>query len=68
MKKIDLFGFQVEIDEAATKKWYDEAEEWGCDCGDCRYFIALAKKRDLPSFVLEVLEQFGIAPEKATYV
>ena len=68
MKKIDLFGFQVEIDEAATKKWYDKAEEWGCDCGDCRYFIVLAKKRELPSFVLEVLEQFGIAPEKATYV
>ena len=68
MKKIDLFGFQVEIDEAATKKWYNKAEEWGCDCGDCRYFIALAKKRDLPSVVLEVLDQFGMAPEKATYV
>ena len=68
MKKNDLFGFQVEIDEAATKKWYDKAEEWGCDCGDCRYFVALAEKRELPLVVLEVLDQFGITPEKATYV
>ena len=67
-KIFDLFDFQVEIDEAATKEWYDKADEWGCDCGDCRYFVALAKKRELPSVVLEILDQFGIAPEKATYV
>ncbi len=41
--KFDLFGFQVEIEQAATKEWYDKADEWGCDCGDCRYFVALAK-------------------------
>ena len=68
MKELDLFGFQVEIDEAATKEWYDNADEWGCDCGDCRYFVALAKKREMHSVVLEVLDQFGIAPQKATYV
>ena len=68
MKEFDLFGYQVEIDELATKEWYDRADEWGCDCGDCRYFVALAKKRELPAVVLEVLDQFGIAPEKATYV
>ena len=68
MKQIDLFGFQVEVDEVATKEWYNKAGEWGCDCGDCRYFVALAKKRDLPSVVLEILDQFEIAPEKATYV
>ena len=68
MKEFDLFGFQVEMDEAATKEWYDKADEWGCDCGDCRYFGSLAKKRELPLVVLEVLDQFGIAPEKATYV
>ena len=28
----------------------------------------LAEKRELPLVVLEVLDQFGIAPEKATYV
>ena len=68
MKELSLFGYQVEIDELATKEWYDRADEWGCDCGDCRYFVALAKKRELPAVVLEVLDQFGIAPEKATYV
>ena len=68
MKEFDLFGYQVEIDEVATKEWYNKANEWGCDCGDCRHFVALAKKRKLPSAVMEILERFGIAPEKATYV
>lgn len=68
MKEFDLFGFQVEIDEVATKEWYDNADEWGCECGDCRHFVALAKKRKLPSAVMEILEQLGIVPEKATYV
>lgn len=68
MKAFDLFGFQVEIDEVVTKEWYDKAEEWSCECGDCRHFVAWAKKKELPSAVLDILEQFGIAPEKATYV
>ena len=68
MKEYKLFGYQVEIDEMATKEWYDKAEEWGCECGDCRHFVALAKKRELPHAVIEILDQFGIAPEKATYV
>ena len=41
MKEFDLFGFQVEIDEVATKEWYDKADEWSCECGDCRHFVAL---------------------------
>ena len=68
MEAYNLFGFQVEIDEVATKEWYDKADEWNCECEDCRYFVALAKKKELPSAVLETLEQFGIAPEKSTYV
>ena len=60
-KIFELFGFQVEINEAVTKEWYDNAKEWSCDCGDCRYFVALTKKRELPSVVLEVLDQFGIS-------
>ena len=68
MKEFDLFGFQVEIDEAATREWYRQADEWDCKCGDCRHFIELAKKQELPIPVLEILEQFGIALEKATYV
>jgi len=68
MKEFDLFGFKVEIDEVATKEWYDKANEWGCECGDCRHFVALAKRKELPSAILEILEQFEILPEKATYV
>ncbi|MBR2403727.1 MAG: hypothetical protein IKB01_13385 [Lachnospiraceae bacterium] len=68
MKEYSLFGYQVEIDENATKEWYENADEWSCECGDCRHFVALAKKRRLPSDVIEVLERFGIVPEKATYV
>lgn len=68
MKEFDLFGFQVNIDEVATKAWYKKASEWDCECEDCRHFIDLAKKKELPTPVLEILEQFGIVPEKATYV
>lgn len=68
MKEYNLFGFQVEIDEVATKEWYDKADEWSCECGGCRHFVALAKKKELPSAVIEMLEQLGISPEKATYV
>ncbi len=68
MKEFDLFGYKVEIDESATKEWYYKADEWGCECGDCKHFVALARKRKLPSVVLEVLDRFDIVPEKATYV
>ena len=66
--KFDLFGYQVEIDETATKQWYDKADEWSCNCEDCRHFVALAKKKKFPDAVMEILAQFGISPEKATYV
>ena len=68
MKEYNLFGFQVDIDEDATKVWYDKADVWSCECEDCRYFVALSKKKKLPSAVLGTIERFGIAPEKATYV
>ena len=68
MKKHNLFGYDVEIDELPTKAWYDNADEWGCECEDCRHFISLAKKKELPSSILNTLEIFGILPEKATYV
>lgn len=66
--KHNLFGFLVEIDETCTQNWYAGAEEWDCDCGDCRSFIALAHKRHLPADMLEALDELGIPPEKATYV
>ena len=63
-----FFGFQVEVDEAATRDWYARSEGWDCDCGHCRNFLTLARKRELPSPVLEALDKLGISPEKATYV
>lgn len=68
MKTQRLFGAIVEIDEAGTRQWYAHAEKWGCDCGDCRNFLALARGRQLPAFVLKPLDKLGILPEKATYV
>lgn len=68
MTKHLLFGFSVEIDETSTRRWYAAAEEWGCACGDCSNFLALARKRQLPASVLESLDKLGIPPEKATYV
>lgn len=66
--KTKLFNFQVEIDEKATKDWYATADEWNCECGDCRNFLSLAHKRYLPAPVIAILDHFHIPPEKATYV
>ena len=68
MKEFDLFGFQVEIDEIATKEWYEKADEWDCECEDCRRFIELAKKKELPTSIIDILEPFAIVLEKATYI
>jgi len=68
MTKRQLCGSWVEIDEASTRDWYATAEGWDCPCGDCRNFLALARARRLPPWVLETLETLYIPPEKATYV
>lgn len=64
----NFFGFQVEIDTAATRDWYRKAEGWDCTCGHCRNFLTLAREQALPSPVLNIMDQLGIPPEKATYV
>ena len=68
MMEREFFGFQTEVDEAATRAWYAQAGEWGCECGDCRNFLKLARGRALPAPVLELLDGLGIPPAKATYV
>lgn len=68
MTEYNLFGYQVEIDETATRDWYRDSKGWDCECGHCRNFLALAKERRLPSEVLEILDQFAIPPEKPTYL
>ncbi len=61
-------GFHVEVDEAATRRWYGTGPVWDCTCGHCRNFVELAKRRALPRAALELLDKLSIPPEKATYV
>lgn len=63
-----LLDYSVEIDREKTRQGYARAGEWECQCGDCRNFVALAKERQLPGYVLEILARLSIPPEKATYV
>ena len=68
MTHFSWYGYEVNIDEAAVRNWYARAEEWGCACGHCRNFLALARERRLPGEILEILDRLSIPPEKATYV
>ena len=65
---MELFGSSVFIEEGATRSWYAQAGPWNCTCGHCRNFRTLAARRQLPPEVLEILDRYGIPPEKATYV
>jgi len=49
-------------------KWYGQSKGWGCECGHCRNFLELAGKKELPAHIVEILDELGISPEKATYV
>ena len=68
MTHFSWYGYEVEVDEAATAGWYAQAEDWGCECGHCRNFLALARARRLPEEILEILDALRIPPAKATYV
>ena len=68
MEKLNLWGQELEIDRDATIGWYETADAWGCECDSCKNFVALAKKRELPTPLLEALDGLGIPAEKATYV
>ena len=63
-----IFGIPVEIDEAATAQWYSKQESWGCECADCRNFVALANQKKLPEQIHSVLSELKIDAHKATYV
>ena len=45
MTRFSWFGYEAEVDEAATAAWYAQAEDWGCACGHCQNFLALARER-----------------------
>ncbi len=67
--KFEFFGsYQTDIDMEATQTWYARADEWACECGDCRNFLKQARERSLPAPVVEILDKLGVPPEKAADV
>lgn len=68
MTRLSLWGYELEVDEQATRAWYAQAEEWSCTCGHCRNFLVLARERKLPEEILHILDSLSIPVEKATYV
>ncbi len=68
MKKMELWGSLVEVDEETTRAWYDSIEPWDCECDDCQHFLRLTAQGMLPEPVTDTLQLLGIAPEKVTYL
>lgn len=68
MTRRSFWDIQAEIDECVTRRWYAQAEMWGCTCAHCRNFLKIAGEQKLPDPVMKVLCDLGIPPEKATYV
>ena len=66
MSRFSWWGYAAEVDDQATRDWYAGAEDWGCDCGHCRNFLALARERRLPEEILDLLDGLSIPPEKCT--
>lgn len=66
MKNYDWAGCKVEVDEIATREWYAQAEEWNCECGHCRNFMAFTDR--LPEELLTLLYQLEIPAKKAVDV
>ena len=54
-----LFDSQVEIDLEATKEWYSRGKEWGCECAHCRNFLELARNKQFPQQITDLLDSFG---------
>ena len=68
MTRFSWYGYEAQVDEQATRGYYEKAGEWDCSCGHCRNFLALARERKLPEELLAILDRLSIPPEKATYV
>ena len=56
MQELELFGYLVELDLEATRKWYSQTDAWGCSCGHCRNFLEHAKRNTLPGAVAAALK------------
>ena len=67
----EFFDFEVAVDLETTQNWYAAArpQRRRYDKGIAvRNFRAAAKKRLLPDYVLELLDELGIPPQKATFI
>ena len=68
LSKYSLLNCDVEIDKEKTAQWYAQAEDWGCECGNCVNFLEVVKRDLLPSHVSKLLDSLHIPASKATYV
>ncbi len=68
LSKCKLLNCDVEIDKEKTLQWYTQAEDWGCECGNCLNFLEVTKRKLLPSNITKLLESLRIPASKATYV
>ena len=68
LSKCKLLNCDVEIDKEKTEQWYAQADDWGCDCGNCINFLEVVKRDLLPSHIKKHLESLHIPASKATYV
>ena len=71
LKTFKFFGFEAEVDLETTQSWYAAVKRQRRlydKATDVRNFRAAARKRQLPDFVLEQLDELGIPPQKATYI
>ena len=67
----EFFGFEAEVDLETTQSWYAAVKRQRRlydKATDVRNFRAAARKRQLPDFVLEQLDELGIPPQKATLI
>ena len=71
LKTFKFFGFEAEVDLETTQSWYAAVKRQRRlydKATDVRNFRAAARKRQLPDFVLEQLDELGIPPQKATLI
>lgn len=68
MNRYKFGNCMVELHTDITAKWYASSTGWNCECGHCRNFLEIAKKRGLPKRIVEILDMLEIPAEKATYV
>lgn len=60
-------GWKLEVDEEATRRWYQAAADWDCACGHCRNFVAQGDA-SFPEEIRTQLAALGVQPTKASYV